>query len=448
MNNECKLFLISSITYDETAEHCGSYIQAMRSFIKKYPDVQDKGEYRDLSGNEVFYSESKDTPDVSDISVETAINMAREFSMCSVTDFADPFYPIESSSRAFQVSRCQANLFYDSHAFFAIIYDITISYDCGVSENQVLEEVFNNRDILRNLDIEKYVESCRRLAVSKIHQIFKGLALNIKPDGIRFDGDSTLPFIMFPKGFEVDRRQFRNEEIISSIGESSQISSDYEMSFFHPGWNYTIASGFPYEVLINFVQMMVRAQSFFFSLTYIKSYYARELSRTVKQKDSILEFHVDTAEDVQLAFYSLLAQFNSYKNKMFPKYHHEFCVLMQRWHCDDDVENVKNYIELDIQSKDRIHSSKVEKQNDRQNKALTFIALVQVISIYGAFSDGNAIFNDNKFIFMVGTLFWSISILVYLIVSKYFKWAIAYFILVSISILVSAKHLNLSFFID
>lgn len=443
MTNKCKLFLISSVTYKGNTGGVDSYIEVMRSFLSRYPDIQEPGKYKHLSDSEVFYSESETTPDVNDISSEVAINMAREFSMCLDTDFAQTFIPEKKAGSIFHIENCKADLLYDSHAFFTIIYEVTINYDSNYSENTIILEIFKKREIFKNLGITLNVENCKDLAISKIKTILEGINLNINPDSIQFEDDNTLPFILFPVGFEVDQNQFRNEEVSSSIGEKSRLSTDYENAFFHPGWNYTVASGFPREVFINLIQMTIKAQSFFFSLGYMKSYYTRELNKTLKERDSIAEFHVDTAEDVQLAFYDLLAKFYSFKNKLFPKYHLEFCALMDRWHCDEDIENIKSYIELDLQSKNRIHSSRVEKQNDRQNKALTFIALVQLISIYGAFADGNAIFSESKMLFLAGTFAWTISLFAYLMVSKYFKWAILYLAVTSLSLFWIFRNFNL-----
>lgn len=442
MKNKCKLFLISSATYSQSPGDEGSYVKVMHSFIKRYPNIQSASECHHLSGREVFYSESCTDPDVSEISVERAINMAREFSMCSVKNFSEAYHPTEQDRSNFHIASCQANLLYDSHAFFAIVYDITLTYEAGESENSIISAIFSNRDILGNLEITEYVNNCRMLAIEKIYGILQEVGLDIKPGTIQFKDDSTLPFILFSSSFEVDRSLFKNEEVVSTIGESNHITSDYAGSFFHPGWNYTVACGLPYEVLVNLVQMMIRAQSFFFSLGYMKSYYTEELGRTIKEKNSVEEFHVGTAEDIQLAFYKLLAQFNSYKNMIFPKYHKEFCALMDRWHCDDDIDDIKSYIGLDLQSKERIHSKKIEKQNDRQNNALAFIALIQLISIYGAFADGSAIFTENLSLFIIGTIAWTTSLLVFLIVSKYFRWAIGYIFLVSLSLYGAMKYFN------
>lgn len=426
MINECKLFLISSVTYTGNVGSVDSYVEVMRSFVKKYPNVQKADMYKHLNGGEVFYSESEMNFDVSQISAETAIDRAREFSMCLDKDFCLSFSPLKQESNVFHVESCEANLLYDSHAFFAIIYEIKINYNAESSENDVIASIFKNRDIFENLNISEHAKECKNLATDKIEAIVKGVGVDIDSENIQFEDDNTLPFILFPVGFEVDRNQFRNEEALSSIGEKSQLAADYKNAFFHPGWNYTVASGFPKEVFINLIQMTIKAQSFFFSLAYMKAYYTKELNKTISQRDSIAEFHVDIAGDVQLAFYDMLAKFYSYKNKLFPKYHVEFCALMDRWHCDEDIGKIKSYIDLDLQSKNRIHSAKIEKQNDRQNKALVFIALIQLVSVYGALADGNTIFLENKTLFLFGTVAWMVSIFVFLMVSNYLKLSIFY----------------------
>ncbi len=443
MTKKCKLFLMSSVTYKGTTENEDSYIGVMRSFISKYPEIQKESDlYTHLNGNNVFYNESENIADVDQVSVLTAINMAREFSMCSVDNFAEPYTLPENEHSNVNISDCQAYLLYDSHAFFTIIYEIKINYGEDESPNELISLIFKDRKIFENINIQNFVDNCKVLAKKRIVDIIRESNVIIDSENIKFEDDNTLPFLIFPHAFVVDRNQFRNEESIHSIGKQHGIASSYKNCFFHPGWNYTIASGFPIEVFINLLQMTIRAQSFFFSLGYMKTYYTRELTKTINEKDTIAEFDVDTAEDVQLAFYDLLAKFNTYKNKLFPKYHIELCALLNRWHCDSDIDNIKSYIELDIQSKDRIHRSKIEKQNDRQNKALTFIALVQLISIYGAFADGNAIFASNTLLFLISTATWTVSLVIYLMVSKYFKWGAIFLAVTAIPLLWAFSKIN------
>lgn len=431
-SRKCKIFLISTMTYDSSGLESDIYIDVLRNFVRKYPDVESSRVH--LDGTRVNYEESGGLPNLEDVSAFEAIDRARGFSMCASTEFGEPDLNLEAVSEDFSVDSVKSNLFYDSHGCFCIIYEIVIQYSEDMVESDLLKVLFKGRDSIPNLGLQKYRESRNKDALKIIEEIVAGQGIKLSGGSLKFEVDNTLPFIVFPDACDIDRSQFKNEESLSGFKSGSNIALDYEGSFFYPGWNYTIASGLPVEVLLNLTQMLIRAQTFFFNLGYMKSYFSEELGKTIKNKEVINERKVDSAEEVRLAFYDLVSKFNTYKNKLFPKYHKELSDLLERWHCNDDVVDIKEYIELDLQSKDRIHTANIERQNERQNRALIFIALIQLISIYGAFSDGEHLFTSDSTLFILGTFTWVSSLLVFLLVSKFYRWAILFSIFTAVSL--------------
>lgn len=421
---KCKLFLISTMTYDSSRSDEDVYIEVLRSFVRSYPNIGSDSIH--LDGRKVNYEESNDTPNLQDLSAIEAINRARGFSMCVCSGFDEPQLNLSMFSDDIFLDSVKSNLLHDSHGCFCIIYDIEVVYHNNISEPDLLKFLFKGRDSISNLGLDEYREQRNSGALEIVKNLFSEQGINVSSDALKFERDCTLPFVVFADSCDIGRSLFKNEENIDALKLENGLALGYEGSFFYPGWNYTVASGFPFEVLQNLTQMMIVAQTFFFNLGYMKSYFSEELGKTLRNSGEINERKVDSAQEVRLAFYDLISKYNTYKNKLFPKYYAEFNSLLERWHCNDDVVDIKEYIELDLQSKDRLHTANIERQNERQNKALIFIALIQLISIYGAFADGESLFSSDGALFALGTVTWVSSLLVFLLVSKLYKWALIF----------------------
>ncbi len=414
--NTGKLFLLSSAGFENHDENRDLHIETMQAFLKSGPGPGGKRTL--LDHPQVFHKESAVPADLSGITSVAAVDMAREFSLWHVDDFDAPACEPGPAPAGIRVTKLEHHLFHDSHAFFCLVTEVEMAYARDLPGQQALSAIFHERRMFDNLGIRACIGKTRDAACAKVAELVSTPAAAVAADRIRFRDDDTLPFIMFADAGDIDRRHFGNEEIIASVRTEEALAGDYPGAFFYPGWNYTVASRLPREVLLNLLQMMLAAQAFYASLGYLKAYFSRELARTVRYRNRIGRRHVDTAEEVQLAFYNLLARFNTYRNHLFPKYHDELDRLMHRWHCDCDIEDIKEYIELNIQAKQRIQSASIELQNKRQNQALTFIALVQIISIYGAFTDGVSLFLHRWMVFAAGTLTWMACLLVYWLVTR------------------------------
>lgn len=428
-NKNLKLFLLSSIDYRNGLNKETRYIDSMLAITRAFGEAK-QASHAFIEGNSVFYHESEDTADTRDISTLDALTKARGLTMAHVTAFSASVTDVPPAHVDQAVVReAKSRLFYDSHACFLVITEVCIGLDTNADVSSTVRQIFEKRSSFENLGLKDYMAQTFEQATSAVLQILHKASASTKSlsdEHVGFSEEKTLPLLMSGESFQVDLRSFRNEEISAQITQQHAISQDYPGAFFHPGWNYTIVAGFPHEVLVNTLHMMIRAQTFFFSLGYMKGYFSNELNLTLKQKIHIGEKEVDNAEEVRLAFYDLLAKFKSYKNQLFPKYHAELCALMDRWHCYDDVDYIKGCIELNLQAKDRIHNNKVEKQNERQNNALAFIAFLQLISIYGAFADGNNLFSEETWLFHLGTVTLVLSLTAFLVLCRYIKTAVAF----------------------
>ncbi|WP_341938166.1 hypothetical protein [Marinimicrobium sp. C2-29] len=419
-DSRLKLVLLSNIDYRDDEAGFSRYISALFSLLDA--DSAAAPDERPLNGNKVFYRESEGCPDLFEVDTLSAIDRARGLSMKQITGF--------SRSRTFEqplgdltLHTASSELLYDTHGCFLLVTEVELTLASTAELPTAIAGIFAGRDIAGNLGLRDYLEESFSAAAAQAARTLqrKDPDTPITAEHLQFSQENTLPLLLCDTGLAKPPGDFQNEERLSAIPHPQSLGNEYPGAFFHPGWNYTLACGFPFETFVNIVQVMVRCQTFFFSLTQIKRYFAQEFSQTLRGRDRVSEQEVDSAERVRLAFYDLLSNFNAFKNKLFPKYHDEAVRLLERWHCDDDIANIKEYIELNFQAKNRLHNAKVERQNERQNKALAFIAALQVIALYGAFTDGLALFEQSHPWFIIGSAVWLITLYAFLLLSGYIK---------------------------
>lgn len=417
-----KLFFLSSVDYAGADGSAHSYIAALLALTRSDGSLGENE--RLLDGDGVYYAESGERADLFAVNAVEAIDRARGASMVQVTSFSGEVRP-DVPCDGFTVRRVTNELLYDRHGCFLVISEVEIVVPNPTDLPAVMARIFAGRRTFANIGIAGHMADVFERAANTVVGI-----VNARTEGdplsrsdIGFCEENTLPLLLCDTAFEVPLESFHNEERLASIPHPESIGHDYPGAFFHPGWNYTVACGFPFEVCVNLVQMMVRCQAFFFCLSYMKGYFANEFGETVRGDGWVEEADVETAERVRLAFYDLVSRFNRYRNKLFPKYHAEVDRLLDRWRCSDDIGHIKEYIELNFQAKSRLHNARVELQNERQNKALVFIAVLQVIAIYGAFADGLSLYGSSGWLFALSTAGWVAALFAFLLLSRYFRTA-------------------------
>jgi len=418
-----KLFLLSSVDYSSARAGHNAYLDALFTTLKA-GQRPGPGEQL-LNADAVFYRETG-RGDLFEVEAVSAINRARGASMIQVSDFSRN-HPLERALGGLQLHNLNHELVYDNHACFLVITQLEMSLAEGENATDAINHLFKGRALFANLGLEEHMEAVFREASERVAEVLKRInpESTLSSRNLAFCSENTLPMLLCNRGLEQLTERFKNEERLSTVPHPHSIGTDYPGAFFHPGWNYTLACGFPYEVSVNLLQIMIRCQSFFFCLGYTKRYFAQEFSTTLGRKDTVDEAAVDHAETMRLAFYDLLSNFNSFKNKLFPKYYEEADRLLSRWHCDEDVGDIKEYIELNFQAKHRLHNARIERQNERQNRALAFIAVLQVVTLYGAFADGLTLRHESNLLFAVSSGAWLALLYAFLLLSRYLKAALA-----------------------
>lgn len=431
-----KLFLLSSIEYTAGSGCNTAYVASLLGMIEKRSELPPEGD-RLLDGGRVFYSESTGTADAFHLNAIDAIDNARGMAMTVASKFQvnQPTQPQPNVS-GISIAHLGSHLLYDAHACFLLVTEVAIEVPASSDASHVVRDLFSGHALFDNLGIGNYMHEAFTAATDCALRLLKSLTPghNLTSSDIRFSEASTLSVLVSGTPLTIAPTTFRNEGS-TAFASDAPLVRDYPGALFHPGWNYVVATGLPLEVLTTILQLTLRAQTFYFSLSYMKSYFAEEMRRTLTIGDRVSQADVEQAEQVRLAFHDMLGGFSRYRSQLFPKYFGALDALTDRWHCMDDVADIKEIIVLDLEAKDRRHARQIMKLNQRQSNALALIAVLQLISIYGSLDTGRSLFDHAHWLFYAGTVGWVAILLVFLIMSRYTRTAIACAVLAVLSAL-------------
>lgn len=431
-----KLFLLSSIEYTTDNAGDSAYVASLLGMAGRRDRPFSDGD-RLLDGGQACYSESTDTADAFQLDAVEAVNRARGMTMIVAGQFrVAPISQPRPSVAGASIANVASHLLYDTHACFLLVTEVAIEVPASTDASQLVEALFSGHALFANLGIGDYMQEAFAAATQRALHLLGTLTpgLGISACALHFSEGSTLPVLVSGAPLAITAATFRSEGS-TAFAPDSPLVRDCPGGVFHPGWNYVIAAGMSQEALAAILQLTLRAQTFYFSLGYMKTYFAEETRRTLAAGDAVSQADVERAEQVRLAFHDMLGEYSRYRNQLVPKYFDALNALTQRWHCMDDVADIKEYIALNLEAKDRRHARQIMKLNQRQSNALALIAVLQLISIYGSLDTGRSLFGNAHWLFYAGTIGWIAILLVFLVMSRYTKAAIACAVLAALSAL-------------
>lgn len=387
-NRKCKLFLLSTVTYQREKNSSFSYVDALRVFAANYPDIKGFESIDALTDDTVYYEETPGEANLDEIDFKSSISMARALRMSLHETLTINHEKLGHHSSDFSLSDIKASIFFDAHAFIFIGYEITLEYAEAIDSRALLRALFDGRNIFENLGLADLHQEHKTYLENRLEGVFRLNGLKPVPGNIRLERDYTLPALFLPHCDADFIDLFKNEETREQIESHSTLEMrQHHPSFFHVGWNYTVAAGFSKEVFINLLHVITACQGYFFTLMGLKNYLRSELNSALDRNNLSSHFQVRKAEFVQSAFAHVLSAFHEYKSRLYPKYRIEVEQALRLWHCNEDVENIKEFLELDIKGKQK-------KQSDRVEKALFALALFQILTVISVFNDAATLFRD------------------------------------------------------
>jgi hypothetical protein len=400
-DEKCKLFLLNTVTFGDKDKDSLSqqtrqselYSDALALFSKNYPEVPNFEAREHYFKGDALYTETPGKATLDGVTFKKSLSMARSLSMALHEELDIDLQKCEHVSDIFHVEDIRASVFFDAHAFIFLAYEITLTYPSDTDSKALIQGLFKGRALYGNLGIKKLHEAHANYLTKKIHSFFLKNNFQINLNEINLKEDYTLPALFLPNSSDDLYDLFENEETKEQF-ESNQIltNSKKDKAVFHVGWNYTVAAGFSTETFITLLHLITACQGYYFTLLGLKSHYTQELKRVIENSDKLSSFHVKKAEGVQLAFAHTVSSFHEYKSRLYPKYREEVNNILSRWNCNEDVNNIKELIELDLQAKQKKNSERVE-------SVLFILALFQIPGLISVFTASKELINSSLFLF-------------------------------------------------
>lgn len=366
---------------------------------------------------QVRYNESS----VHDFNYRNSLLYSRNFSLLSSTVINHS----ESLTKEFEsisVNHRDVTLIVDYHGnfLFIIAYQAIMKQDADVSD--AIKSFFRNRSIIDNVgdrDWYNQTEQAVKLEVAKyVNKVLEASKLN--PDKIELNPDAAFPLFMSDAATQVNLQDlFNNEENIKQRSERNPLSEDYDGSFFHVGWNYTLAINYPREVNEHIFSLMTKMQMSYYKFRYYKDYFDEAFNDLFKNAQNIDSDKVDFFDRIQLNYFDFLSNYYKFKLGLFPKFYDEMDRVEKLWHMDKDMELMDKTFNAQAEFVNKKYNEISQEINDKQNQALNIIAFVQIIAFLSVIYD-SIMFEAAK-----PTFFWvsllSVVLLLVILVIRYIR---------------------------
>jgi len=128
---------------------------------------------------------------------------------------------------------------------------------------RTIKSLFKGRSIIENIGDSEWINQVnhdvKKEVVHYVNTVLGKDSLNI--NRVELSTDAAFPlFVSEVKSEEAFSDLFANEENSEQRSKTNVLSEDYTGSYFHVGWNYTLALGFPTEVNDQIFSLMAKMQ--------------------------------------------------------------------------------------------------------------------------------------------------------------------------------------------
>lgn len=376
-----------------------------------------------LAGGWEFFNEDHFHYDEStdhDFNYRNALRYARNFNLLSSTAIDQT----ETFSRKLEnltVNGRDASLIVDYHGNFLFIVCYRITPDPNSNVQNVIESLFRNRSVVNNVGDHDWYNRTEQAIKKEVAMYVNKIlgAGDLSAERIVLNPDAAFPlFISEADASENIHDLFYNEENIEQRSRKSPLSQDYDGSYFHVGWNYTLALGFPREVNEHIFSLMTKMQMSYYKFRYYKDYFNETFNDLFKNARNIDSKKVDFFDRLQLNYHDFITNYNKFKLGLFPKFHVEMDKVEKLWHMDKDMDLMEKIFAAQAEFVNKKYNDINQEINDKQNQALTIIAFVQVIAFLSVIYDSVELKEKDINLFWVSLAF-VITILVTLIARHY-----------------------------
>ena len=302
---------------------------------------------------------------------------------------------VENSSKMdirfdkFKITQRDTSLIVDYHGNFLLIIGYTLSFQTNDVEC-VIKEVLKNRAVINNLNDGVWFSDFQDQVKDEVLKYVASITKqnNLAADIVELNPDAAFPlFFSDSPSSENLLDLFKNEESLEQRQRKSAISSDYEESFFHVGWNYTLALKFPEDVNEHIFSILAKMQMSYYKFRYYKEYFNDVFSDILKNSEKIDSEKVDFFDKLKLKYNSFLANYFKFKYGLYPKFNEVMDSVEKLWNIDNDTTLLEKTFNAQTEFVNKKYSEINQRLNDKQNQALNIIALLQIVAFISVIYD-------------------------------------------------------------
>ena len=132
---------------------------------------------------------------------------------------------------------------------------------------------------------------------------------------------------------------------------------------------------------------MTKMQMSYYKFRYYKEYFNEAFSDLFKNARKIDSDKVDFFDRLQLNYHDFVTNYYKFKLGLFPKFNVEMDKVEKLWHMDKDMELMEKTFAAQAEFVKKKYNDITQEVNDKQNRALAIIALVQIIGFLSVIYD-------------------------------------------------------------
>jgi hypothetical protein len=366
-----------------------------------------------------------------DFNYRIALSHARNFQilLSKTIEHSEPF---SKELDAVYVNHRDASLIVDYHGNFLFIICYRATLKSGVDVNKSVNNFCANRSVIDNIDDNDWY---RQMVQSVKCEVAKYVNKVLGRDGLGRDGlgreeldpakidiktDAAFP-LFFSEAIKSENLndQFRNEENKRQRSEISLLSEDYEGSYLHVGWNYTLALRFPQEVNENIFVIMTKMQMSYYNIRFYKRYFNQAFNDIFENTKYIDSDKVDFFDRLKFNYNDFLANYYKFKRGLFPKYNEEMEKVEALWSINKDMDLMEKMFMTQAEFVNKKYSEINQAISERQRRTLNLIALAQVMSFLTVIHDSIEFESKTPDLFFLSLA--SVSLLLVAIVLMHYK---------------------------
>lgn len=272
-----------------------------------------------------------------------------------------------------------------------------ISTSTELSEEDLIK-ILDDRQAIKNLWISKINNKIENKFIDICEGVSKSILWNQHINSFFITSGSNWPMIISDNlNIKNPKNIFLKDEKLEKISEKKS-----DGWFFHLWWNYGLSLNNTIDFNSNIVSMLTVLQMNYYKIRFYKLYFRDRLRISAKKRKVHLK-EIKNLNKMTIIYHNILLTYKTLKSSFPPKIHAEFCLIESKWNIDDDLVLIDHAIVMQESYLAKQYQINAEITNKYLNYSLSFIAFIQITSIYWIFLSAMDLINKDISVFNMST---------------------------------------------